>query len=318
MKKLIAVILCLVMAVSLAGCGKEEAPEDEKIETPADINVPSDDKNEEKEEPQKEDEPEFEIVDTKYYTVKIPESWAQNCVYEIREGEMENYTLSFYEKVSHEGEEGGHIFTIGLYPEGEDYTYYPSYEELGSLDVSGTGGFNIVITYPTDVQFSPEQGGLYTQLEKDVPEILESMEFKEDCVFSEEMYPIIMDELPPESDMLISKAFVGYWEDMFLGGLTPDDASSWNIEFRDDSTGTVWLTFEPGDTVYVNFTYVPYDTYLGENMDGIRIIIDSGNDMELMATYSWSNELQTTLMTLYAVQENGVPNLDLYRVFMYS
>ena len=53
-------------------------------------------------------------------------------------------------------------------------------------------------------------------------------------------------------------------------------------------------------------------------MDGLRIIIDSGNDMELMATYSWSNELQTTLMTLYAVQENGVPNLDLYRVFMYS
>lgn len=46
---------------------------------------------------------------------------------------------------------GGHLFTIMLMPESEDYTVLPSYDYLGTM-LTPEGTFSVVVLYPTDAQ----------------------------------------------------------------------------------------------------------------------------------------------------------------------
>lgn len=130
------------------------------------------------------------LIDTEYYTISVPYSWSDDCFYEIADGENYNYTLSFYDEASHEAINGGWLFTIDLLTEFKDYSHYPDYEVLGSLEVYRIGSYNIVVTYPTDVQFSEDTARKYSELSEKIPTILDSISFKGECTFSKEPIPI--------------------------------------------------------------------------------------------------------------------------------
>lgn len=127
---------------------------------------------------------EFSVVDTEYYTLNIPLSWENDCFYEVTEGENYNYTLRFYNKASLEKGYGGDLFSIRLLTEFEDYSCYPDYDILGSLEVYRIGSYNIVVTYPTDVQFSDETAEKYREMSSFIPYILNTISFKDECTFS--------------------------------------------------------------------------------------------------------------------------------------
>ncbi|MGM9662007.1 MAG: hypothetical protein ACI3WR_02820 [Oscillospiraceae bacterium] len=130
------------------------------------------------------------LIDTEYYTIKVPNSWEDDCFYEVTDGESYNYTLSFYNKASHEQISGGWLFSINLLTEFEDYTNYPDYDVLGSLEVYRTGSYNLVVTYPTDVQFSEETANKYNEMSESIPDILSTISFKEECTFSNAPIPV--------------------------------------------------------------------------------------------------------------------------------
>lgn len=250
-------------------------------------------------------------IKTEYYSLSIPSSWEKDCVYEIYEREDYSYVLSFYDKVSREEFGGGWLFSIKLLTEFEEYSYYPDYDVLGSLEVYQTGSYNVIVTYPTDVQFSEKTALKYSELSSAVPDVIKSISFNDECFFSKEPILVLQEETEPE----IVKNFIGKWKDLGIGSRAPDGATRWNVEFRKNGTGTFELIFEPNDIVYVDFEFEPFDTYLGESMEGIVVIVNGGADIRFMVTYSWSNRLQKMLMTMYEVNNNGTPNLDVYWVY---
>ena len=54
------------------------------------------------------------IIDTEYYTLSAPSSWEEDCFYEVADGDNYNYTLSLYDKISHDTINGGWLFSIDL------------------------------------------------------------------------------------------------------------------------------------------------------------------------------------------------------------
>lgn len=125
-----------------------------------------------------------ELIDTEYYTLTIPSNWKDKFCYEIIEKENYNYTLSLYHKESKEDNFGGHLFSIHLLTEFEEYRNYPSYDILGSLEVYRIGSYNVVVTYPTDVQHSDSAIKEYQDMENDIKKILSTISYKTECSFS--------------------------------------------------------------------------------------------------------------------------------------
>lgn len=126
------------------------------------------------------------LIDTEYYTLSVPNSWNDDCFYEVVDGERYNYTLSFYDKESYDAINGGWLFSINLFTEFEDYSNYPKYDVLGSLEVYRIGSYDIVVTYPTDVQYSEETAEKYHEMSAAIADILKTISFMEECTFSNE------------------------------------------------------------------------------------------------------------------------------------
>ena len=124
------------------------------------------------------------VIDTKYYTVKVPASWSNDCIYKIQETNNHAYNLTFYEKLSHQKNGDGQLFSIMLYPGFEDYTTLPDYNYLGNLKIKDLGTFNVIITYPTDITFSEEYVEKYNDLKEAIPYVLKNITFKEGYTFS--------------------------------------------------------------------------------------------------------------------------------------
>lgn len=170
MKKLLTMIITLTIVFVLAGCGLDKNSNNSSV---------SDVKSNY-----------YILIDTEYYTLSVPNSWKASYSYEVSSGEKGTYVLSFYENESHESIEGGWLFSIILLTENEDYTYYPSYDVLGSVEVKDTGSYNLIATYPTDVQFTSESAKTYNEMFDSVAEILKTISFKNICTFSKEPIPV--------------------------------------------------------------------------------------------------------------------------------
>lgn len=252
------------------------------------------------------------VIDTEYYTINIPGTWEEDCIYKIVDGEFYNYSIYFYEKTSYEEDGGGFLFSIELFSENEDYTYFPSYDVLGSIEVYRIGCYNVIVTYPSDVQYSDKTEKKYNEMKKSVNSVIQSISYKDECTFSKEPLPTVT--VTQQEKPLIVKKFVGSWRDLSIGSRTPDGASRWDIDFRDNGTGTFYFIYNTGETIPVYFEYSPYDTNLN-NLDGIQVMLENGRVLNFMASYSWSNELQTVLMSLFEVKNGSAPNLDVYWVY---
>ena len=203
MKKMLALFISLMMILFLSGCGGSEddingssyVPDTQlnSNETSSDTTSPdatsSNITSANTTSPDASSNSDI-TIDTEYYTLSLPNSWKGNYSYEISNGENGVYDLSFYENKSHKSIEGGWLFSIILLTENEDYTYYPSYGVLGSIEVKNTGSYNLIAIYPTDVQFTREAAKTYNEMFDSVAGILKTILFKNICTFSKEPIPV--------------------------------------------------------------------------------------------------------------------------------
>lgn len=107
------------------------------------------------------------------YTVTLPSDWQGRytkktvvnggCIYD-----------GFYHTASMEADCGGHLFSIVLMPDSEDYTVFPSYDYLGVLKTPN-GEFNMIALYPTDVQFSEGTSAEYGEMTDDINRIIKTV-----------------------------------------------------------------------------------------------------------------------------------------------
>lgn len=96
--------------------------------------------------------------ETRYYTSKysiaLPANWDAVCTCDV-DGDY----LSVYHTASANAGYGGHLFTIALYLDGNDFSFLPSYDVLGTLNE-----YIVVAIYPSDVQFPSEYQNEYLGL----------------------------------------------------------------------------------------------------------------------------------------------------------
>ena len=112
------------------------------------------------------------VIETKYYTLTLPVELYNNCELQTFPADEEGPdTLVLYELSSFKTDYGGHLCSILLIPHGEDYDFYPAYEWLGVLETP-EGDLDIVVLYPTDVQFSEETRDAYHQMNERVMDVL--------------------------------------------------------------------------------------------------------------------------------------------------
>ena len=173
MKKILIALSCLFI---ICGCSTTNNETDKKEETTQEETTKKGAVAEETTQ---------DIIDTEYFTVVVPDSWEGLYEYDIYQDEN-GYSLVFYEKDSHASMDAGHLMSISLYLEDEDYSYLPCYEELGKLD-TGEYIYNVLVEYPTDVQFDESDAAKYQQLSNTMESILETIEANEGCTYSEKL-----------------------------------------------------------------------------------------------------------------------------------
>lgn len=113
--------------------------------------------------------------DTEFYSLELPDYWADLCVYDQWDIAPYGYGIAFYEKQSMEdfNGEGGFLFDIALYND-KDYMDFPDYTYLGELSIVRLARYDVVVSYPTDVQFSDAGQENYMKLSNDIAGILAS------------------------------------------------------------------------------------------------------------------------------------------------
>lgn len=136
------------------------------------------------------------IIDTKYYTLKLPTSWKDKYEYEIHDSDGYGYTLSVYHSNSKQQNYGGWLFSIDLLPTLDDINNYPSIKYLGDLSVYRINTFYVCATFPTDLQFATSTANEYQKMHNEIDDILDSLSQCGESVFT----PSNGRELPIQQD----------------------------------------------------------------------------------------------------------------------
>ena len=187
MKKIIALTLALMCILGLTACGNKEVDADVKVpeetveSTLAEDTTENNDYNGafEEEEVDTEEEIDPSVINTLYFKMKIPESWQETCAYQIKE----NGSFTAYEKVGKENHGCGKLFSIEIIPQEQDYTMYPDYDVLGTIETE-QGKCTVIVVYPTDVQFVSETAKTYQAMQNEIDGIIEGIQFKDTAKFS--------------------------------------------------------------------------------------------------------------------------------------
>ena len=91
-----------------------------------------------------------ETVSCDLFSVTVPEEIAQIC-----DTETGSDSISFYEKISHE-KYGGFVGSIELYESVSEYGMIPNYRRGGIIQKDDGSKLDVVLVYPSDVQFDFE------------------------------------------------------------------------------------------------------------------------------------------------------------------
>lgn len=104
-------------------------------------------------------------ISTKYFTVTVPDDWSG--LYEYTESDLDSgaYQLTFYEASDYESNGAGTVFSIEVFPDGVDYSYYPNYSDVGTLTASDGTVYHVITVNPSDVQFSEANQSTYEQMQ---------------------------------------------------------------------------------------------------------------------------------------------------------
>lgn len=172
---LLSILMVVLLCFSLGACGSEGT---ENTTAPADT-----EKSEEQvSEKVTETEPEAQVIETKYFSLTMPKEWNDKVSYEIRTIEETGaYIIDFQHDKSYEDDFGGQLFSVEVHNEDENYAadmkeFSPTpFDFLGVLDVDGEGEFEILITYPSDKQYSSDYEKEYKSIVDSVDELMETI-----------------------------------------------------------------------------------------------------------------------------------------------
>ena len=106
-------------------------------------------------------------IQTRYFTLELPDSWADKYVYFINDDTPSKSVLPLCEKENFHAGVGGELVSIGLWPTDEDYSHLPSYEIIDACEVDGVW-FDILALIPTDVCFLSEYQTQYMELSENL------------------------------------------------------------------------------------------------------------------------------------------------------
>ena len=90
------------------------------------------------------------------------------------------------DKVSEELMNAGYVFGIYIYEDPEDYIYDEHYTLLGQIDSASGKTYDVVSTYPTDLQYAPAKKDTYEAMEAKEEEIEASVKCTDGGTFTPE------------------------------------------------------------------------------------------------------------------------------------
>ena len=123
--------------------------------------------------------PEKNLIETKYFTMTVPDSWVNNYCVKTSEEELSaetNYTVCVYEKGSYERSGGGNLFDIIITAD-EYFDAFASGEKIDEVDLDGK--YCIFVRYPSDVQFDDAGMEKYLDMAKEVEDVIASIDYKQ-------------------------------------------------------------------------------------------------------------------------------------------
>lgn len=123
-------------------------------------------------------------IATGYFVLQVPQSWGEKIQYVENKREGGGYSFDIVETSSYAAGVGGKLFTVCLLPQDYDYTVFPDYDYLGTLGIIDNQTYNVVIMYPTDVQFLPETEQAYQSMKADVPDVIATFAANEGYSFT--------------------------------------------------------------------------------------------------------------------------------------
>ena len=124
-----------------------------------------------------------EIVDdttlvTPYYSVSIPEGWAEGLSLETVDNESGKWVKLFYKFDNQDFM--GHLFSIVI-TQDDDYEKIADYDRLGALIDEDDNLYDVIAVYPTDVQCTKENLEIYGEMAREADNILNTIEAADGC-----------------------------------------------------------------------------------------------------------------------------------------
>ncbi|MBQ9960832.1 MAG: hypothetical protein IJP00_02890 [Firmicutes bacterium] len=158
LKKIVCLCLFLLMIMTLSACNESEGKEEEQTQN---------------------------IIETKYYTMTVPDSWEGKYYVEISDEDVSpdtEYVVTVYEKGSHDRFDAGHLFNIVITAD-EKYEAFAVGKKIGEITIDQK--YYLFARYPSDVQFDDEGQEIYMAMEKNVEGVIYSIKAKDDNVIIE-------------------------------------------------------------------------------------------------------------------------------------
>lgn len=144
------------------------------------------------------------VISDAHFSVEIPSSW--DGKYSIRgtaHPDKDGYYVSFLSANDDKKGFGGMLFEVAILPASEEYSYLPSYEELGGLTINDKGNYNVVVIYPTDVQFDQNNHNNYISMNEDSSKVIASIQFNSNCTYmAGNMFEVPQQSAPVASDYI--------------------------------------------------------------------------------------------------------------------
>lgn len=177
--KILPLFFCMAIMLSLLGCTQKSptpvpettAPQTAITATEAIAETAPTEKEVPDPTEPKAEIPKNPIIETKYYTLSLPDHWKETCFYTV----VDDATVTLRETDSYEAFGGGKLCTLMLMPTSDDtYKDFPDYELLCALDTP-EGSFYVVALFPTDVQCNEDTAETYHAMAEELMDVLYSI-----------------------------------------------------------------------------------------------------------------------------------------------
>ena len=115
-----------------------------------------------------------DYIQTDYYRLSVPDSWLMNCVYTSQEQKDGGHVLDIYEKEGY-WDNGGLLWSVRLFPEGQDFTSFPNFTVYGILEAEYQTYYVVVLT-PTNTQYTNDTKEQYSKMFSQLEGIMDTLE----------------------------------------------------------------------------------------------------------------------------------------------